>query len=221
MQLSKYVIAAGALSLVLVACDRSETGDIMDLPAPPTADLDVDLPTGEDIADAALSKEEPPRADTSNTNEIDWEAARTDMADAQPEGATRSIGIESTANAAPVPILLPTGQNVGTATRSIGSASPTIRATSDGYFAVYPGSDYDIIINGTNQTTDVAGKARTRDETMTFTPSVAGAQVSLSRYGADYLVEFECRDLNEETGSCIEEDEAMAVAESLIVRGSR
>jgi len=228
MQLNKYVIAAGALSLMLVACDRAETTDTATLPMPPSADLDVDLPDAEDLQEDATAltgtdseTDAPPRATAVSTNEIDWDAAKADMEASNPDGATRSIGIESAAPDAPVPILLPTGQNVQAATRSLGSAGPTVRATSDGYFAVYPGAEYDIIINGTNQTTDVAGKDRTRDESMTFTTSVAGAQVSLSRYGADYLVEFECRDLNEETGSCIEEAEAMEIAEGLVVRGSR
>ena len=44
----------------------------------------------------------------------------------------------------------------------------------------------------------------------------AGAQVSFSRYGADYLIEFECRILDGEE-NCISQEEALDVAKGLFV----
>jgi len=77
-----------------------------------------------------------------------------------------------------------------------------------------------VIVNGTNEVIGTRGDGP-RDETMKYTATAAGAQVSLSRYGADYLVEFECYTINPATGTCIEEDEAIEVAESLVIRGTR
>ena len=51
---------------------------------------------------------------------------------------------------------------------------------------------------------------------MVFTAMEAGAQVSFSRYGADYLIEFECRILDGEE-NCISQEEALDVAKGLFV----
>jgi hypothetical protein len=51
---------------------------------------------------------------------------------------------------------------------------------------------------------------------MKFTTSDASAQLTFSRYGADYLIEFECREVDGPEG-CITEAEAKEFAESLFV----
>ena len=48
----------------------------------------------------------------------------------------------------------------------------------------------------------------------------AGASLSFSRYGADYLIEFECREVDSPDG-CITEAQAKEFAESLFVAQSR
>ena len=162
-----------------------------------------------------------PAAGAAQTSEIDWEAARNDLASARSlMSEDAPVMIQSAGEEAPpVPVLLPTG--IVSIQSADGTGGPRFRPLADGYFAAYPGPKYDVIVNGTNQISDVDGKSRTRDETMTFTATVAGAQVSLSRYGADYLIEFECNEIDADTGSCISEEEAMSVAENLIVAGSR
>ena len=55
---------------------------------------------------------------------------------------------------------------------------------------------------------------------MKFQPAEAGASLSFSRYGADYLIEFECREVDSPDG-CINEAQAKEFAESLFVAQSR
>ncbi len=150
-------------------------------------------------------------------SQIDWDSARNDLASRPGTVAPARFGIESGATAPPVPVLLPTGivipQGVG---------EPAFRALRDGYFANYPGIDYDITISGTNIVHDGASGRTEGSENVTFAATASGAQVSLSRYGADYLVEFECRQLAGISGdACISEDAAMQIARDLVIVGSR
>ena len=55
---------------------------------------------------------------------------------------------------------------------------------------------------------------------MKFTTVEAGAQLAFSRYGADYVIEFECREVDSPEG-CITEAQAKEFAESLFVAQSR
>ena len=152
-----------------------------------------------------------------STATIDWQAARTDMASRSGDDEPLVDIASADGTPPPVPVLLPTGGPVRIATDGSG---PRFKQTADGYYAVYPYENYDVIVNGTNEV--IGDRAEgPRDETMKFTATAAGAQVSLSRYGADYLVEFECYVINPQTGTCIEEAEALGVAESLVIRGTR
>lgn len=145
---------------------------------------------------------------------IDWGQAQADMA-AQVNRAAESgmAQVASAGEAAPVPVLLPTGL-----VRPESAGPPLYIATEDGYFANIPGLRYDIIMNGTIARFDNPNEAGTTkdEEGYTFSATDAGAQVSLSRYGADYVIEFECQILNEE-GTCITEEDAIEIAESLVV----
>ena len=63
----------------------------------------------------------------------------------------------------------------------------------------------------------LAGGTPAADKTeMKFQPAEAGASLSFSRYGADYLIEFECREVDSPDG-CINEAQAKEFAESLFV----
>jgi hypothetical protein len=88
---------------------------------------------------------------------------------------------------------------------------------------VFPGEDYNLIVNGTNEVTNVssgeAGDGNSED--MKFIATSTGAMVSFSRYGADYLVEFECLGSGAEGGSCITEEDALAVAEEIVISGTQ
>jgi len=191
-------------------------------PPPPTEatgqaalEQEVESPSEPEIVPAQEVTDNLPKVQTAK---IEWAKARQDFA-AQNSASDETL--VTIANAGelqpPVPVLLPTGGPVSIAT---GGAGPRFKQTADGYYAVYPYENYDVIVNGTNEVIGTRGDGP-RDETMKYTATAAGAQVSLSRYGADYLVEFECYTINPATGTCIEEDEAIEVAESLVIRGTR
>ena len=62
--------------------------------------------------------------------------------------------------------------------------------------------------------------AATDKSEMKFQTSEGSAQLAFSRYGADYLIEFECREIDSPEG-CITEAQAKEFAESLFVAQSR
>ena len=208
MKLLLSLPALSALAL-LAACDLATTEP--DTPATPAAQAPQSAP--------AELPSVGPKADEMRTANIDWERARADMA--EQDGGDEEDGLVTTASSAelaPVPVLLPTGiVTPASATRGV-----VFRQMSDGYFASYPGEVYDVVINGTNLVAGTDAEAASRPDEPVFTASVAGAQLSLSRYGADYLIEFECNiDLDPEAESCITEGEALDIAEKLIVAGTR
>ncbi|MEM9739743.1 MAG: hypothetical protein AAF829_07720 [Pseudomonadota bacterium] len=149
---------------------------------------------------------------------IDWQAARTDLASTPSTATPEAFQIQSGDLAPPVPVLLPTGI-VTTASATDG---PRFIQLPDGYLASYPGADYDITVSGTNEVFDVAPGLGDGVADLTYAGTVDGAMVSFSRYGAGYMVEFVCKGLEGESGSgCIAEDEALDVAQDLVIAGSR
>ena len=77
-------------------------------------------------------------------------------------------------------------------------------------------------MNGTNQAIESDLTAVSNpDKAVTFTAMAGGAFVWLTRYGADYTVEFECNDVDSEGDTCITKEEAIAVVDKLIVARSR
>ncbi|MEL6284729.1 MAG: hypothetical protein AAFQ18_00835 [Pseudomonadota bacterium] len=186
-------------------------------PIAPTGLPDVTLvpAQGEDATTASGRT-----AVTESSSTIDWDAARRDMASGTEEsfGTERSVQIQSGDDAPPVPVLLPSGL-----VRPAGASRPTFRAMDDGYFAKYPGVAYDIVVSGTNQWfSGGAGEREDLIDDLVFTRTMTGAQVALNRYGAAYLVEFECNERSgAEISGCITETEALDVASRLVVTGSR
>lgn len=159
---------------------------------------------------------------TTKEASIDWAKAKQDMIDTADQRAalpTDTIQVQSGGSAPPVPVLLPTGI-VTVASEGNG---PSFQPLSDGYFAAYPGEKYDIIVNGTNQVigTATGGSARSPDREMRFQDTLSGAQVSFSRYGADYLVQFECKEVSGEQASCIGRAKALKITEDLLIAGTR
>ncbi len=142
---------------------------------------------------------------------INWDEARADLAK-RPADAPVTVQTAGQDGPSPVPMLLPSGI---VQTASDRPTPPVV--TADGYFATYHLPRYDAIVNGSKVSRPAAGQAtQGSKETMKFTTGEASAQLSFSRYGADYLIEFECREVDG-ADSCIKETEAKEFAESLFV----
>lgn len=198
----------GAL-LTLPACDLLERNDDTTPPpaqvSEPTVVTEPSLPEREQVAQVESS--------------IDWEAARADLAAIPSDERDGAFQVASGTTAPPVPVLLPTGIVIPQGVDS----QPRFQPLSDGYYAAYPGIDYDIIVNGTNET--VAGTSEIESQidkdALIFQPTSTGAMVSFSKYGADYLVEFECKGADGASPDCISEADALKIAQDLIIAGTR
>ena len=148
--------------------------------------------------------------------EIDWEAARTDFA-ARGPSETGVVSIANNSGTPAVPILLPDMQ-VGVASGDGGDMQ--FRPTADGYFAVIPGDNYDMIINGTDRLVP-SGDNTVVDTELRFEETMTGAQVAFARYGASYLVQFACKGDAAVMGGCIGEDDALAAVQALLIAETR
>ncbi|MFN7164733.1 MAG: hypothetical protein ACK4P2_07930 [Hyphomonas sp.] len=200
-------------ALMLTGCDRvfQRSGDTAE-PGTVIAGSDEDTVAG--------TVDLPVRAEsTASGAVIDWEAARRDLAARPLESREGSFQVQSGGDAPPVPVFLPSGP---VAAQS-GDVAVRFQPTSDGYYAFFPSETYDIIVNGTNVVISEPGAttAPVRSEAFVFQPTTTGAQVAFSRYGADYLVEFECKDLVNGLPACITEEEAVAFARDLAISGTR
>jgi len=205
------------LALVAACGERAEQGTSEPNTAQPAA------PAPEPQESDAPAKPEFRQAErpsvTPQASEIDWSTARSDLAKAG-NGSAGSVRVQSGSNAPPVPVLLPSGQTASV--QAAGGETPALRQLADGYYATYPGRDYDISVSGTNQVYGEAAEGETGEAELVFLPTVSGAQVSLKRYGASYLVEFECKgQAGAQGAACIDEAEALEVARNLVIAGSR
>lgn len=213
MNTSSMLALAAVLALALTGCDRLKGPD----PAP-DATVAAAPATTADSSSADIEAPVRPEA-VASTAMIDWEAARRDMASVPSDDrGAGAFQVQSGAEAAPVPVLLPTGIVVPQSAEGGVKFQPM----SDGYFAAYPGIDYDIVVNGTNEIVGAReSSAASTDTEPTFEATASGAQVAFSRYGADYLIEFECKNSSGEAPTCIGEDEALEIARKLVIAGTR
>ncbi|MEQ8320771.1 MAG: hypothetical protein RH946_10940 [Rhodospirillales bacterium] len=215
MNTPSTIALAAVLAFALTGCDRLKAPDTSsDIAAAPAA-----VPA--DTADVSASDPEGvvrPQA-VESTAGIDWDAARRDMASVpSDERGQGSFQVQSGSQAAPVPVLLPTGIVVPQSAEGGVKFQPM----SDGYFATYPGVDYDIVVNGTNEVIGARDAGETTVDTdLKFVSTASGAQVIFSRYGADYLIEFECKNATGASPTCITEDDALAIARKLVIAGTR
>ncbi len=148
-------------------------------------------------------------------NQVNWEAARADFAKRPADQQNVTVQQSGQDGPSPVPMLLPSGI---LQTQSDRPVPPVV--TKDGYFATYHLPRYDAIVNG-SQRAIASGQAAQGDKSeMKFTTGEASAQLAFSRYGADYLIEFECREIDG-ADSCITEPEAKEFADSLFVAQTR
>lgn len=212
----KLLLTAALVSLATVtACDQitlpssgsdSSTSD----PAP-----DLQAEAAEAEPHALPSREATQEAAAA----IDWTTASAEFA-AQPreEGAS-NFQIASGDGPPAVPILLPPSDFETASTDP--AKRPRFQQLTDGYYASYPGDDYDIIVNGTNEVIGTSGATETDAETFLFQPTGSGAMVSFSKYGADYLIEFECKNISGDRPDCIGEEDAIAKARELVIARTR
>lgn len=193
----KALLLAGVGALALVACTEEKA------PGPTAA-----APATDEQTVSTASAPQIPVVET----QVNWEAARADMAKRPSD-----VVVPQSAGTDPlvVPMLLP----VIVQTASDRPVPP--RITKDGYFANYHLPRYDVIVNGSQKAYAAGGQAPAADKSeMKFQTSEGSAQLAFSRYGADYLIEFECREIDSPEG-CITEAQAKEFAESLFVAQSR
>jgi hypothetical protein len=194
----KALLLAGVGALALVACTEEKA------PAPTAA-----TPAAEEPTLQVASAPQVPAVEA----QVNWEAARADMAKRPSD-----VVVPQAAGTDPltVPMLLP----VIVQTASDRPVPP--RITKDGYFATYHLPRYDVIVDGSMKAYAAGAQtpAATDKSEMKFQTSEGSAQLAFSRYGADYLIEFECREIDSPEG-CITEAQAKEFAESLFVAQSR
>lgn len=208
----RLLVMASWLAFVAACAEQiePERAETPEPPAPAPAPVEAEP---EPFTPPARPSVQPARAN------IDWEAARADLAASGSGAQEGGFRIQSGAGAPPVPVLLPSGL---AQTASAEGEAPAFRELVDGYLARYPGIEYDITVSGTNEVFDTGGASAVGEPDMEFRATATGGLVSLSRYGAGYLVEFECNGVAGAFGeSCIEADEAMDVARSLVIAGTR
>lgn len=147
--------------------------------------------------------------------QIDWAKAQADFTAKRPADAPVQVQTAGQDGPSPVPMLLPSGI---VQTQNDRPVPPVV--TKDGYFATYHLPRYDATVNGSMKAYTGTGAAGGDKEAMKFTMGEAMASLSFSRYGADYLIDFECREVDGPEG-CITEAEAKEFAESLFVAQTR
>lgn len=212
---SLMLVASAALS----GCDQIRVPGASDQQtAEPKLDVEPLVP-GTEEGDETAAAELPVRPEsTAGISAVDWEAARRDLAARPLEEREGAFQVASGEAAPPVPVFLPSAP----VSVQGGESDVRFQPVSDGYYAFFPGEAYDTIVNGTNKVITAPGEeVQARSDTLTFQPTTTGAQVSFSRYGADYLVEFECKELTNGLPTCITQEEAEAFATDLVISGTR
>lgn len=202
--------------LGLAGCDKFIRGGD-DTPAPVASQPAETTPETPAETSAADTPDRPVYTQAvSEEATIDWAAARADVASHSGEDSNGNFSVASVGEAPPVPVMLPSGIVLPAGAESDVKFQPL----TDGYFAFYPGADYNIVVNGTNE---VIGKRApgVTDLPPRYMKTMSGAQVAFTKYGADYLVEFECTHADGENADCISEEDALSVASSLVPVRSR
>ena len=198
--------------LALGACDQLPGAPEPEAETPPAVEA------AEEEVVQVIEAPTPSNEVERKTATIDWNQARMDFASRESNDTGM---VEVASGGSPVvPILLPE-QSVSVA--STGEDALQFRPLADGYFAVQKGEAYDLIVNGTDKlVVRPNGSGAAVDTPLTYEETMTGAQVSFSRYGASYLVEFMCKE--RETvldGTCINETDALAEVENLLIAGTR
>ena len=215
---SPFILALSGLALA--ACDQIPSFTQADPDATPavetTETVETEVTEAPEVAELVLPERNVAETKTAT---IDWNAARRDFAARDTDDGVMAQVASGSSIA--VPVLLP-DTAVGVASAD-GDDGLQFRPLADGYFAVLKGEVYDMVINGTDKLIarpDSNGPAP--DSALDFEETMTGAQVSFSRYGASYLVEFMCHDPSTAMkGSCISEEDALAEVETLLISGTQ
>lgn len=209
----RTLILSTICGVALAACDQTVEAPALEADTPPPAET----PVAAEVQQAELP--ETGTAAERKTATIDWNQARMDFANRETTADTGMVEVASGGSPV-VPILLPE-QNFGVA--STGDDGLQFRPLADGYFAVQTGETYDLIVNGTDKlVARPNGDGTAVDAPLKYEETMTGAQVSFSRYGASYLVEFMCKDREQVIdGTCINEAEALEEVEKLLIAGTR
>lgn len=180
------------------------------------------------IAAPATEPAAQPLNDNLGTKNVDFEAARAAKAQqdlaasaqngaiiAQSQGMAQGVAV---AKESKVPVLMPSGL-----VQPASNEPPSVKATKDGYFARFRAAKYDLVVNGSAafvKDPDAAPKVETASnaENYKFEQVDGGATLAFSRFGADYFMEFECREGGEDA-SCVTEAEAIDIAKKLRIAG--
>lgn len=200
-RLTSHGLVVAALAM-LAACNEKPGATASPSPAASNAEASPAAP--EQQAQAASGPE-------AKTASIDWDAAR--KAKAEATRGDQMVGVAAATNGPPppVPMLLPAG-----VVRAANAAPPSIHKTDTGYFANYDMPKFSATVTGTNKAY-VTGAAPAGDkEAMKFTVGEGEATASFSRFGADYTIQFECKQIDG-GDSCITEQEAKEFVDSLFV----
>lgn len=210
----RLIFMAAWLAFVAACSEQVEAPE----PEPGPVDAGPSEPVEPGPAETPFEPVERPSVSVAGA-EIDWDAARADLASANGNGGDATVQIQSGASAPPVPVLIP--QGLGSA-QGASADPPRFSGLPDGYFYHLPGAAYDVTVSGTNEVYGTGGAADGDSDTPVFRSTATGAMVSMSRYGADYLVEFECNGAAGALGdSCISDAEALEVARNLVIAATR
>lgn len=203
-------------AIFLTACYRQSAEPQSEPEAP---EIITAPPAPAEVEPAAETAPLPERPGTTPKRaEIDWQAARADFANRETE-IDEEVSIASGTSAPPVPVLLPAGPIAPASVT--GGERPKVVPVADGYYASYPGGAYDMEINGTDRLVAAPGRGLTPTDTdLRFEETMVGAQVSFSRYGASYIVEFSCNNAVPNQ-SCVSEEEAIAAVNELLIAGTQ
>jgi predicted small lipoprotein YifL len=195
--LMKHALVIAALA-ALTACNEKPKADASPSPAPPAA--------------ASASPDQQAQAGPeAKTGQIDWEAARKAKAEASRGDQTVSVAAAPGGPPPAVPMLLPAG-----VVRAANAGPPAIRKTETGYFANYDMPKYSATVTGTNKSYVTGAPSAGAKEALKFTIGEGEATMSFSRFGADYTIQFECKQIDG-GDTCITEAEAKEFADSLFV----
>jgi hypothetical protein len=194
--LKKHLLVIAALA-ALSACNEKPKADASPSPAA--------------SADASPEQQAQAGAVQGQTSQIDWEAARKAKAEATRGDQTVSIAAAPSGPPPAVPMLLPAG-----VVRAANAQAPQIHKTDTGYFANYDMPKFSATVTGTNKSYVTGAPSAGSKEALKFTTGEGEATMSFSRFGADYTIQFECKQIDG-GDSCITEAEAKEFADSLFV----
>lgn len=159
------------------------------------------------------------RGVASQERKVDWAQAQKEQPSANAVTTANSgfdVQVANAADDSPVPMLAPPA--TAAVASGLDDEATVVRVTPDGYFATFAGPKYDVTVHGTKAfyvaPNSAPAKTQDAEPALRFEQGEGQAQITFKRYGADYLIEFNCK-----TGAadqaCITEAEAAAFARRL------